>query len=295
MRIANHDGRLLIVTADGGVDVETASGGTFSADPQAIYGRWDEFRAWAAEAELTPHHPVDVTTLGPPVPRPPQVIAAGLNYREHAIEAGLDIPEEPVVFTKFASCLTGPYADVAVDPSSWTDWEVELVVVIGRRAEHVPAGEAWAHVAGLTVGQDISDRLLQFRGPVPQQFDLGKSRPGFGPIGPWVVTPDELPDPDALTISCTLEGELVQEASTKDMIFSVPQIVARLSAILPLLPGDIIFTGTPSGIGAAMKPPRWLAPGQTLTSHIEGIGDMHNRIVATSYPDRIRRKPHDHC
>lgn len=283
MRIANHDGRLLVVTTDGGVDVESASGGTFSADPQAIYGRWDEFRAWSAEAELTPHHPVDVTALGPPVPRPPQILAVGLNYREHATEAGLDIPEEPVVFTKFASCLTGPYADVAVEPNSWTDWEVELVVVIGRRAEHVSAEQAWAHVAGLTVGQDISDRLLQFRGPVPQQFDLGKSRPGFGPIGPYVVTPDELPDPDALTISCTLEGELVQKASTKDMIFSVPQIIARLSAILPLLPGDVIFTGTPSGIGAAMKPPRWLAPGQTLTSHIEGLGDMHNRIVAPSY------------
>lgn len=282
MRIANCDGRLFIMTADGGVDVESASGGMFSADPQAIYSRWDEFRGWATDATFTPQPTPEVTTFGPPVPRPAQILAVGLNYRDHAAESGIDIPQEPVVFTKFASCLTGPHAEIAVEPGSWTDWEVELVVVIGRRAEHVSPRQAWAHVTGLTVGQDISDRLLQFRGSAPQQFDLGKSRPGFGPIGPWVVTPDELPDPDDLTMSCTVDGELMQKSSTKDMIFSVPQIIARLSALLPLLPGDLIFTGTPSGIGAGMKPPRFLEPGQTLTSRIEGIGELRNRIIAPS-------------
>jgi 2,4-didehydro-3-deoxy-L-rhamnonate hydrolase len=281
MRIANHRGRLHILTADGGIDVESASNGLFSADPQAIYARWNEFQSWANGVTLTGSVPMDLSALGPPVPRPPQVLAIGLNYREHAIEAGLDIPQEPVVFTKFPSCLTGPTADVAVAPGSWTDWEVELVVVMGRHAEHVVVEQAWSHVAGLTVGQDISDRLLQFRGPVPQQFDLGKSRPGFGPIGPWIVTPDELPDPDDLTITCTLDGEQMQKASTADMIFSVPQLIARLSAILPLLPGDVIFTGTPSGIGGTMNPQRWLTPGQTLTSRVEGIGEMNNRIVAS--------------
>lgn len=284
MRIANLDGRLHIVTADGAVDVESASNGLFSADPQAVYGRWDDFQAWAVGADLTAARPVDTGILGPPAPRPPQVLAVGLNYREHATEAGLDIPEEPVVFTKFPSCLTGPYDDIAVHPGSWTDWEVELVAVIGRRAENVTADQGWSHVAGLTVGQDISDRLLQFRGPQPQQFDLGKSRPGFGPIGPWIVTPDELPDPDDLTITCTLDGRQMQQASTKDLIFSVPQIVARLSAILPLLPGDVIFTGTPSGIGATMTPPQWLTPGRRLTSRIEGIGEMHNPIVSAAVP-----------
>lgn len=282
MRIANLNGRLHILTADGGIDVESASKGVFSADPQAIYARWREFRDWATGAELTATVAVDLNALGPPAPRPPQVLAVGLNYREHAIEAGLDIPDEPVVFTKFPSCLTGPASDVAVEPGSWTDWEVELVAVISQRAEHVPAEDAWNYVAGLTVGQDISDRLLQFRGPQPQQFDLGKSRPGFGPTGPWIVTPDELSDPDDLTITCTLDDEPMQKASTKDMIFSIPQIVARLSTILPLLPGDVIFTGTPAGIGATMNPPRWLTPGQTLTSHVEGIGEMHNHIVSTS-------------
>ena len=281
MRIANLQGRLHILIDDGAVDVESASSGAFSADPQEIYARWDEFRAWTLGADLTADVAVDATALGPPVPRPPQVLAVGLNYREHAIEAGLDIPDEPVVFTKFPSCLTGPAADVAVEPGSWTDWDVELVVVIGRRAERVPADSAWGHVAGLTVGQDISDRLLQFRGPAPQQFDLGKSRPGFGPIGPWIVTPDEFSDPDDLTISCTIDGERVQEASTKDMIFSVGQIIARLSAILPLLPGDVVFTGTPAGIGGTMNPPRWLTPGQILTSRVEGLGEMNNRIVSS--------------
>lgn len=281
MRIANHAGRLTILTADGGVDVETTSGGVFSPDPQAVYDRWEEFTEWAAHATLTDTAPIDNDALGPPVPRPPQILAIGLNYREHAAESGMDLPEEPVVFAKFASCLTGPYADIEVLPDSWTDWEVELVAVIGHRAEHISEEQAWRHVAGLTVGQDISDRLLQFRGPAPQQFNLGKSLPGFGPTGPWVITPDELTDPDALTISCSIDGENVQHANTKDMIFTVPELISRLSALLPLLPGDLIFTGTPSGIGAGMKPPRFLRPGEVLTSGIEGVGEMRNRIVAS--------------
>lgn len=295
MRIANYRGRLHILTAGGAVDVETASRGLFSADPQAIYARWDEFRTWVSDADLTAARPVEVADLGPPVPRPPQVLAVGMNYREHALEAGSDVPEEPVVFTKFPSCLSGPYAEIAVEPGSWTDWECELVVVIGRRAEHVPEEQGWSHIAGLTVGQDISDRLLQFRGPAPQQFDLGKSRRGFGPTGPSVVTADDLPDPDDLAITCTLDGELMQKSSTKDMLFSVPQLIARLSTLLPLLPllpGDLIFTGTPSGIGATMKPPRWLTPGQMLTSCVEGVGEMHNRIVSTSSDSTERQQRH---
>lgn len=281
MRIANHAGRLTIVTPRGGIDVETASNAVFCAAPQAIYDRWDEFVAWAAKTTFTDPTPITLSALGPPVPRPPQIIAVGLNYRDHAVESGLELPQEPMVFTKFASCLTGPHAEVTVVPQSWTDWEVELVVVIGRRAEHVPPALAWTYVAGLTVGQDISDRLLQFRDNAPQQFNLGKSLPGFGPIGPWVTTPDELSDPDDLMISCAIDGEIMQHASTRDMVFSVPQLIARLSALIPLLPGDLIFTGTPSGIGAGRRPPQFLRAGQTLTSCIDGIGEMHNRIVSS--------------
>ncbi|MEU2031132.1 fumarylacetoacetate hydrolase family protein [Nocardia amamiensis] len=131
----------------------------------------------------------------------------------------------------------------------------------------------------VAVTQDISERAIQFRGPAPQ-FSLGKSLPGYGPIGPWLVTPDELPDPDDLQMTCTLNGEEVQKTSTDDMIFSVPQLISRLSALLPLLPGDLLFTGTPAGIGSAMNPPRFLEPGQTLISRIDGVGELRNRIVA---------------
>jgi 2,4-didehydro-3-deoxy-L-rhamnonate hydrolase len=153
-------------------------------------------------------------------------------------------------------------------------------VVIGRHARHVSADRAWDHVAGVTVGQDLSERLVQFRDPAPQQFNVGKSLPGYGPVGPWLVTPDEFPDPDDLTLTCSIDGEQVQKASTRDMIFSVPQIISQVSSVLPLLPGDLVFTGTPAGIGAGRKPPRFLAPGETLISRIGGIGEMRNRIVA---------------
>jgi 2,4-didehydro-3-deoxy-L-rhamnonate hydrolase len=281
MRIANRDGRLVIVAADAAIDVEQASDGVFSADPQSIYGRWDEFRTWAGKAHMTAARtPLDISTLGPPAPRPPQILAIGLNYCAHAEESGMDLPTAPMVFTKFASCLTGAYADVAIAPNGWTDWEIELCVVIGRHARHISADRAWDHVAGVTVGQDLSERLVQFRDPAPQQFNIGKSLPGYGPVGPWLVTPDEISDPDDLTLTCSIDGEQVQKSSSKDMIFSVPQIISQLSSVLPLLPGDLIFTGTPAGIGAGRKPPRFLAPGETLISRIEGIGEMRNHIVA---------------
>jgi 2,4-didehydro-3-deoxy-L-rhamnonate hydrolase len=283
MRIANREGRLVLVTADATatIDVEQASDGLFSADPQAIFDRWDEFRTWARGAHATAKQsPTDVTTLGPPAPRPPQILAIGLNYRAHAEESGMNLPAVPMVFTKFASCLTGAHAHIAIAPNGWTDWEIELCLVIGRQARRVDPATAWDYVAGLTVGQDLSERLVQFRDPAPQQFNIGKSLPGYGPVGPWLVTPDELPDPDDLTLSCSINGEQVQKASTKDMIFSVPQIISQLSSVLPLYPGDLIFTGTPAGIGAGRKPPRFLAPGETLISRIEGIGEMRNLIVA---------------
>lgn len=280
MRIANLNGRLVIVTDLGAVDVEQASSGRFAADPQAVYQRWDEFRQWAAAADLPPAQPYDAAHLQPPAPRPAQILAVGLNYREHAAETGLALPQHPMVFTKFSSCLTGAHSPVAVPESGHTDWEIELVVVIGRQARHVAPSDAWDHVAGLSVGQDLSERITQVRDPAPQQFSLGKSLPGYGPIGPWLVTPEALPDRDDLMMTCAVDGEQVQKASTKDMIFPVPELISQLSAVLPLLPGDIIFTGTPSGIGYGMNPPRYLHPGQILVSRIEGIGELRNPIVA---------------
>src|SRR5690242_21615177 len=188
MRLANLSDRLVVLDGDGAIDVERASCGRFGADPQAVYDRWDEFTAWAQE--LHGGGPYDPAALGPPVPRPRQVFALGLNYALHARETGLELPPTPLTFTKFPSCLVGPDAvvDVATDR---VDWEVELVAVIGRAAHRVPADDAWGHVAGLTVGQDLSARDVQMLGS-PPQLSLGKSFPGFGPTGPWLVTPDEL-------------------------------------------------------------------------------------------------------
>ena len=222
-----------------------------------------------------PYAPGD---LGAPLLRPAQVFGIGLNYRDHAAESGVGVPAAPAVFTKFRTCLTGPYDAVRL-PSGQVDWEVELVVVIGRRAEHVAEEHACSYVAGVTVGQDLSERSVQLAGPVPQ-FSLGKSFPGFGPFGPAIVTPDELADPDDLELACFLDDEVLQKGRTRDMVFSVPELVARLSAVCPLLPGDLIFTGTPPGVGMARTPPRFLSGGTTLVSTIEGVGELRNPLVA---------------
>jgi 2,4-didehydro-3-deoxy-L-rhamnonate hydrolase len=284
MRLVNVRGRLGLAHGDAALDVASASEGRFGPDPQEIYDRWDEFVAWASAlaaagqgtVEPAPFSPAD---LGPPVPAPRQVFAIGLNYQEHAAESGIAVPTGiPPVFTKFRSAITGPDGDIAL-PDGTVDWEVELVVVIGRRAERVPPERAWDHVAGVTVGQDLSERQRQFEGPVPQ-FSLGKSFPGFAPIGPAVVTVDELADPDDLALGCVLDGERVQQARTSELLVPVPALVARLSSVIPLLPGDLIFTGTPPGVGMARRPPRFLAPGDTLVSYVEGVGEMRHRFIA---------------
>ena len=283
MQLANISGRLALVTGQGGIDVAAASGGRFGHDPQAVYGQWQEFRRWADDAAsrgaaVTDEAvPIEERELGAPAPRPAQVFAIGMNYRDHAAETGLEAPATPATFTKFPTCLTAPFADVML-PSEFVDWEVELVVVIGARAHHVTSSGAWDHVAGVTVGQDLSERVVQISGG--GQFSLGKSFPGFGPTGPWLVTPDELHDPDDLELSCSVDGREVQKSRTSQMVFGVPELIARLSAVLPLLPGDLIFTGTPAGIGATRQPPQFLRPGQVLTSYLEGAGTIANRLIA---------------
>jgi 2-keto-4-pentenoate hydratase/2-oxohepta-3-ene-1,7-dioic acid hydratase in catechol pathway len=277
MRIANVRGRLTLLESGSAIDVEQASRGRFSADPQAVFADWAAFRAWAPGASGGPVQPIADGDLGPPAPRPTQVFGIGLNYAAHAAEAGLPVPDRLPVFTKFPTCLAGPNADVRL-PSAAVDWEVELVVVMGLRAYKVAEGAAWGHVAGLAVGQDVSERVVLWAGG--GQFSLGKSFPTFGPFGPCLVTPDELPNRDDLAIRCWVNDELMQDSRTSDMIFSVARIIADLSAILPLVPGDVIFTGTPSGIGAGRKPPRFLQPGDVVRSEIEGLGHLRNRCVA---------------
>lgn len=279
MRLANVNGRLTAFIDGQPTDVEKASDGCFGSDPQAVYEQWDEFTRWAAEAGARGDGPVADEDLGAPAPRPRQVFAIGVNYSEHADEANTNVPDAPLVFTKFPTCIVGPGHVVDVVGET-TDWEIELVAVIGRLARNVPRADAWDYIAGVTVGQDLSDRTLQLVGGGLPQFSLGKSRPGYGPIGPWLVTPDELPDRDDLALVCRVDGETVQEARTSEMIFPVPELIASLSAACPLLPGDVIFTGTPSGVGMGRKPPLYLRPGQQLVSSIEGIGDLRTRLAA---------------
>ncbi|MYU26070.1 fumarylacetoacetate hydrolase family protein [Streptomyces sp. SID8352] len=276
MKTTTRSGRMCLVTGGAVIDVERASAGRFPADPLAVFERWTEFTDWAAGVRTGPPAPEGPAEA--PVPEPRQVFAIGLNYRDHAAEAGLTLPESPPTFTKFMTSITGPDTELTL-PSEFVDWEAELVVVIGRRADRVSAQDAWDHVAGLTVGQDYSERVVQGAGPVPQ-FSLGKSFPGFSPTGPVLVTVDEFDDPDDLAVECLINGESVQKSRTSAMVFPVPELIARLSAVCPLLPGDLIFTGTPAGVGHARTPRRYLRPGDDVVTRVEGIGQLHQTCVA---------------
>lgn len=286
MKLANHAGRLSLVVAGGVVDVHDASGGRFGPDPAAAYDHWDDLVSWAATATATddaPLRPLDEAQLGAPSPLPRQVFAIGLNYADHAAESGLDLPAVPAVFTKYPASLGGPFAPVELSGET-VDWEVELVVVVGRPADRVTAAAGWDHVAGLCVGQDVSDRHVQFA--AGGQFSLGKSYRGYGPTGPWLVTPDELDDPDDLALGCSIDGEVVQVGRTRDLVFPVARLIAELSTVVPLLPGDLIFTGTPAGVGIGRTPPRFLRPGEVLESWVEGIGTIRNAVVAPAGEER---------
>lgn len=283
MRFANLDGRAVIVVGDRALDVEASSGGRFAADPQALFDDWPAFTEWAATLAST----VDATAgtlfdperLGAPVPRPRQVFAIGINYAEHAAEAGYPPESLPVTFTKFSTCIVGPDHVVEL-PAGNVDWEVELVAVIGRPAHRVDRDSAWEYVAGLTIGQDLSERIIQLEGKSPQ-FSMGKSFPGFGPTGPWLVTVDDLANRDDLALSTTLSGQRVQDSRTSHLIYDVAELIARLSAICRLLPGDLVFTGTPAGVGNRMNPQRFIGPDDVLVSAIEGIGTLTTRFAAS--------------
>jgi 2-keto-4-pentenoate hydratase/2-oxohepta-3-ene-1,7-dioic acid hydratase in catechol pathway len=277
VRVANLEGRLALITPEEtAMDVALASDGRFGPDPMSAFEDWEAFIEWAASAEGEAGA-FDPAELGPPVPRPQQIFAIGVNYREHADEAGYPPDSLPVTFTKFPSSLTGPDALVQL-PEGNVDWEVELVVVVGRGGHRIAREDAWNHVAGMTVGQDLSERIAQLEGTRPQ-FSLAKSHPGFSPTGPWVVTTDEFEDPSDLAISCALDGEVLQDSRTSNMIYDIPELISRLSAVVSLLPGDLIFTGTPSGIGNARTPKRFLHAGETLVSSIEGIGAITTRFA----------------
>jgi 2-keto-4-pentenoate hydratase/2-oxohepta-3-ene-1,7-dioic acid hydratase in catechol pathway len=290
MRIGVIADRLVLVDGETAVDIEQASNGRFPADPAQLFDFWAAFAEWAATAEPDGERlPLD--RLQNPVPAPRQVFGVGANYRDHIEEAAAamgveaSLPDAPLIFTKFRSSLCGPYDAIAV-PSRNVDWEAELVVVMGRLAERVAEDDAWRYVAGLTVGQDISERVLQLAGRAPQ-FSMGKSFPGFGPMGPVLVTPDTFDDPDDVEIGCSLNGRVMQKSRTSEMVFSVAELIAHISSVCPMLPGDVIFTGTPAGVGAFRKPAVFLKPGDLLVSWIQGIGELRNPVTAGhGYPNQ---------
>jgi 2-keto-4-pentenoate hydratase/2-oxohepta-3-ene-1,7-dioic acid hydratase in catechol pathway len=218
--------------------------------------------------------------VGPCVGRVGKFICIGLNYADHAAEAGVAVPSEPVVFMKATSAICGPDDDVVIPRGSEkTDWEVELGVVIGRPAKYVSEADALSHVAGYCVVNDLSERAFQLEGT--GQWVKGKSADTFGPLGPWIVTADEVPDPQNLRLWLEVDGRRYQDGSTSTMVFGVAHLISYLSRFMSLHPGDVISTGTPPGVGLGQKPPVYLRPGNTMMLGIEGLGEQRQRVVAS--------------
>ena len=276
--LANVDDRAALVADGHWYDLEAVSRGELGSDPMAALADPDRLAALTAElGDREPSGQLGAVQLGPPVPRPRNVYAIGLNYQAHADEGGMEVPANPLVFTKFPSCLVGPTADVELR-SDAVDYEGELVVVIGRGGKDIEPADAWDHVVGLMVGQDVSDRAVQFAAS-PPHFDLGKSFDTFGPIGPVMVSPDSV-GRDRLRIVTEVNGEVRQDATTDQMIFDVPTLISYLSRVTTLATGDLIFTGTPDGIGITQG--KVLADGDVITTRIDGIGTLTNRCVRTT-------------
>ena len=275
-RLANAEGRAVLVLGDNYYDLEKLSGGTIGSDPMDAFGAVETLGTFAAGlAEQTPTGRLKDVHLGSPSPRPRNCYGIGLNYRNHAEEGGMPIPDAPLVFTKFPSCIVGPFDDVELR-SNYVDSEGELVAVIGRGGKDIAFADGWNHIAGLCVGQDISDRPAQFAA-APPQFNLGKSFDTFGPMGPILISPEELPDCTAMDLVTKVNDEVRQKDSTGDLIFDVPTLVSYLSHITTLTPGDVIFTGTPGGVGVFDG--KLLKDGDVITTSIEGLGTITNRCV----------------
>jgi 2-keto-4-pentenoate hydratase/2-oxohepta-3-ene-1,7-dioic acid hydratase in catechol pathway len=220
----------------------------------------------------------DVQILAP-IANPEKLICIGLNYADHAAESGMDIPSEPIVFSKYASTIIGPGDTIKLPPSSnEPDYEVELVVVVGKSGFNISEADAMSHVVGYTVGHDVSARDYQLQKP-GGQWMMGKTFDTFAPIGPDLVTADEISDPHNLPIRCILNGETVQDSNTKQLIFKVPELIAYLSHVFTLNPGDLIFTGTPPGVGMARTPQLWLKAGDHVACEIDGVGRLENAVA----------------
>jgi 2-keto-4-pentenoate hydratase/2-oxohepta-3-ene-1,7-dioic acid hydratase in catechol pathway len=283
-RLLNISGRSALEVDGAWFDLGRLSGDDDLADPMVAVGRSDELHVLTDRcASGTPDGQVADVELGAPVPRPRQVFAIGLNYADHAAESGLETPPAPLTFTKFPSSIAGPTADIPLS-GELVDWEVEIVAVVGRSCSHVSRESAWDVLAGLTLGQDVSDRLVQMTG-TPPQFCLGKSFPAYSPIGPALVSVDGFADPDDIALWCDISGERMQDSRSSHLIFAIPTLVSYLSSVCPLEPGDLIFTGTPDGVGMARG--RFLTEGDVVVSGAEGIGQLRNSCVAGKGPFQL--------
>jgi len=281
LRLANLKGRAQFIVGDiaspRAIDVATASNNSLSADPMLCFAHWDSLKKLASTLDVSAGSPVDIADLSCPVPQPRQMFAVGLNYRQHAAEMGSPLPPLPLVFAKFQSSLNSPTGNIEI-LSDTVDYESELVIIVGKGGRHIDEAVAWDHVAGLCVGQDVSDRGLQYMG-TPPQFSLGKSRVGYSPIGPWVTDMSNNDKRDDLQLGCTVNGEQRQDTQTSDMIFGIAHIVAYMSTIVELFPGDVIYTGSPFGVGHGRKPQLYLKPGDVVETTLEGVGTITNRCI----------------
>ena len=238
----------------------------------------DRVRRWADNPPGRERFDPAEAVLAAPIPRPPKIVCIGLNYRDHAEESKMPIPEVPTVFSKYATSVIGPKAPIVLPKNSVKpDYEAEFAVVIGKGGKHIPEARWREHVFGYTVVNDVSARDFQM---ATSQWMIGKTFDTFCPMGPAIVTADEIEDPHALRITLTINGETLQDSNTSNLIFNVPKLIAYLSSVFTLEPGDIISTGTPGGVGFARTPPRWLRPGDEVAITVEGVGTLINPVIA---------------
>ena len=272
-KLANISGKAALVKGEHYYDLKVISNNTFDEDTLNALNRLDELHELNGTLdEKTPTGLLEEAKIDAPISSPKNCYAVGLNYRNHAEEAGMEIPSVPMIFTKHTSCLVGPHAEIEMR-SDHVDYEAELVAVIGKSGKDISVDDAWDHVAGLCIGQDISDRVVQFAAK-PPQFNLGKSFDTFGPMGPYLVSLDALENKEKLNIKCKVNDEIRQNDNTNDLIFDIPSIIKYLSEIVTLNVGDVIFTGTPGGVGVMEG--KFLKEGDVLTTSIEGLGSLEN-------------------
>ena len=274
-KLGSNSGRAIFIKDDKYYDVNTISNGDISSNSLKALSDTEKLsQLYINLNDYEPSGDLSDISLDPPI-IPINVFAVGLNYKKHAEESNLEIPPFPMIFTKHSTCISGPKSDICMK-SDMVDYEAELVFVIGKGGKDISKEDAWQHVAGLCVGQDISDRPVQFHA-TPPQFNLGKSFDTFGPIGPYLVSTDLFDNKESLKLQCWVNDELRQETLTNDLIFDIPYLISYISEFITLNTGDVIFTGTPEGVGATQG--KFLKDGDILKTTIEGIGTLENKCV----------------